>query len=487
MRQGMRRTVLIGLVVLVAVWLAPASGAKATPSFTPPGHVPPGQEKCATSAPIRFEWFKGYDDPSTPDALDRVGALEVGSPSARNVLVLNPGTSSGAAYFVPLAQDIVRLTNGQWQVWSVERRENQLEDQSEADLAKQGKVSLQQLFDYYLGWLTNPSVTNHLQLIPDADVAYAKNWGMKVEIEDLHNVVEAAKARGNNVVMGGHSLGGSITTAYATWDFNGKPGAKDLSGLVFIDGGSGPTGISAGDAATALQNLQNGSPWLAFGGIPSPFVGIFGAGGGLNAVLEPNAPAIAQNFSLLPPSLVPPVPVTNEAIFGYGVDTETSPSNLIAAQVHAGHLAASGTPRGWDRAGEITPIQRYATMLSGAGVLGHDGTAWYHPMRLTIDSGAVAAGNPNPAQAVLDVDAIHGSDLDKHLKIYAFGAALGGQRVLDAASALAAQSHIPASNVTLVNRASTYSHNDPNAASPVNDFVANLIPFLEGAERPPGC
>jgi hypothetical protein len=51
--------------------------------------------------------------------------------------------------------------------------------------------------------------------------------------------------------------------------------------------------------------------------------------------------------------------------------------------------------------------------------------------------------------------------------------------VLDAASALARQSHIPRSRLTLVNRASTYAHNDPNSAAPKNDFVKYLLPFLK--------
>ena len=84
-------------------------------------------------------------------------------------------------------------------------------------------------------------------------------------------------------------------------------------------------------------------------------------------------------------------------------------------------------------------------MFSGMGLKGLDGTAWYHPQRLTIDSGAVAAGNANPAQEVLDVHATHGHDLPKKLRIYAFGAALGGQRVLDAATILAAPVGHPAS------------------------------------------
>jgi hypothetical protein len=194
--------------------------------------------------------------------------------------------------------------------------------------------------------------------------------------------------------------------------------------------------------------------------------------------------AAAQSFPLLPANLKPPVPAaTNEAQFGFGVDTETSPPTLVAAQVHAGHLAGSGDPRGWEQAGEITPIRRYAGMLAGAGLTGMDGTAWYHPLRLTIDAGAVAAGNANPAQAVLGVKAVHGHDLSRHLRIYAFGAALGGQRVLDAATNLAHQSGIPDDRVTLVNRQATYAHNDPSSASPVNDLLDSLLPFLDRIDR----
>lgn len=429
---------------------------------------------------VSFEWMKGYDDPATPNNLDRVGVLKIGSPRARNVLVLVPGTSAGAAYFAPLAEDVVRDTNGRWQVWSVERRENQLEDQSMLDAYKQGRITAQQFFEYYLGFLTNPSVTNHFQTIPDSSVAFARGWGMNVEIQDLHRVVEEAHEHGRRVVLGGHSLGGSITTAYATWDFHGRPGASDLAGLVYIDGASGPTPVSATQATQALQTLQTSTPWLAFGGIGAPFLGLFSALGSTLASLAPNAPATLAGFSLLPPSIVPPVPATNEAGFGFAVDTKTSPPNLRAAQVHAGQLAAAGTPRAWDRAGAITPIGRYAAMLSGTGILGVDGSAWYHPMRLTIDAGAVADGNPNPAQSILDVRAIHGHDLSKHLRMYAFGAALGGPNVLAATQLLAAQSGIPASNLVLVNRQSTYAHNDPSAATPTNDFVANLIPFLDG-------
>jgi hypothetical protein len=284
-------------------------------------------------------------------------------------------------------------------------------------------------------------------------------------------------------VVGGHSLGGSITTAYATWDFGGKPGAKGLSGLVFIDGGSGPTPVSRDDAQKSLDDLSQGSPWLAFGGIPAPLAGVFNATGALSVLVDPDSPSLGQQFRLLPDNLKPPVPATNAGQYGYALDTETSPSTLAAAQAHLGHLAASGDPRGWDDAGELTPLRRFAEMFSGFGLKGLDGTAWYHPRRLTIDGGAVAAGNANPAQQVLDVHATHGHDLSKKLRIYAFGAALGGTRVLDAAKVLAQQSGIPKNRLVLVDRHTTYAHNDPSSASPKNAFVQNLIPFLKKVSR----
>jgi pimeloyl-ACP methyl ester carboxylesterase len=434
----------------------------------------------SSAVAARFEWIDGYDDPATPNQYDKVGILQEGSPSAKKILVLVPGTSASAAYFDPLAQDIVRRAKG-WQVWAVERRENLFEDHTMADRLKRGEATPQQLFDYYLGYLTKPSVTEHITNVPDASVLFARGWGMRVAVEDLRQVIEKAREQSREVVLGGHSLGGSITTAYATWDFNGQLGARDLSGLVFIDGGSGPASLTAEQAAETLDNLSHQSPWLTFGGIAPPYAGLFNIVGSTLAKVDPNSRSIVQGFPFVPSSLRAPVIVTNEAGYGFSLDTETSPPQLAAAQVHAGHLAASGDPRGWDPAGEITPIQRVATMFSGGDLLGLDGTAWYHPMRLTIDSQAVGAGIANPAQDVLDVHSIHGRELS--LPIYAFAAALGNQRVLAAARLLASQSSIPDRAVTLVDRSTTYAHVDPLAAYPDNDFVSTVVPFLEKLKK----
>src|SRR3954471_24721922 len=110
-----RRSVLIALLVLLAA--APAAGARTS-----------------------FERIPGYKSPGTPAKYNKVGILEFGSAKAKNVLVLNPGTSASAAYFAPLARSIVAGAKG-WQVWAVERRENLLEDQSMPNRGKSGKAT----------------------------------------------------------------------------------------------------------------------------------------------------------------------------------------------------------------------------------------------------------------------------------------------------------------------------------------------------------
>ncbi|HXQ44825.1 MAG TPA: alpha/beta hydrolase [Acidimicrobiales bacterium] len=441
--------------------------------------VAAGGVSAATPKALSVTWMKGYAAPGTPARYDKVGVIKVGPSTAKNVLVLEPGTSAGGAYFVPLAQWIVSRTRG-WQVWSVERRENLLEDQSELNLFKEGKATATQLFDYYLGYLNNKSVTTHFQTIPTSTVEFAKQWGMKVAVEDLHRVIKAAAKLGGKVVLGGHSLGGAVVTAYATWNFKGRAGADALAGLVYIDGGS----LSAVTQQTATQELHaldlpGATPWLAFGGIAPPYAGLFNATGSAAALLDPDDPSLGQTSGLLPADIVPKVPVTNLGQYGYALNAATSPPSLAAAQGHLGvGLTTTGPVHGWNGTGALTPITRFATMFSGYPMTNVDGTEWYFPQRLTDDTGAVDNGNPNPAQKTLDLDATMGHHLPRDLRIYAFGAHLGGAAVLQDARLLARQSHIPSSHLTLVNRQSTYSHNDPAGAYPDNVFFSDLIPFL---------
>lgn len=466
----------------------------------------------APPAPIKVKlvWMPAPAAPETPTAfnfkdsrlrhdlnLNQVGVIKIGRRTAKNVVVFVPGTSGGGAYIVPFAKSLVQRL-GDWQVWSIERRENLLEDQSMLRRAKQGKATPAELFHYYLGYLTEHTGAPHMTQIPPERVSFARSWGMNVAIEDLHTVIEAAKAQGGKVVLAGHSLGGSVVTAYATWDFGGTPGADGLSGLVYDDGGSSPTPVSKEHAEEELTKLSKGSPWLAFGGIGSPYLGLFSSLGAQSTVQAPEEASLAEGFALLPSYLKPKnesgetIPVTNEAEFGFGVNVGTSPPSLIAAQVHAG-AGLEASPKedglvGWSGSGAISPLRRYAEMLAGTDTVHADGDEWYFPERLTIDTGAVAEGNANPAQEVLGEKAIHGHEIPASTKILAISSELDkafGGSVLTSAQILAEQSGIPAENLTLIDKEGEYAHNDPAAAEPEaniegNAFYAGLVPFLEG-------
>jgi pimeloyl-ACP methyl ester carboxylesterase len=429
--------------------------------------------------------------------LNKVGILKIApvGRKADNVLVLEPGTSAAAAYFVPFAKSLLEdpALKG-WQVWAVERRENFLENQKELTAYKSGTVSSEEFFNYYLGYLSNPSVTDHYRPVPESAVQFAKQWGMNVAVEDLKVVIEEAKKLGGKVVLGGHSLGGSVVTAYATWDFGGKPGAEGLSGLVYDDGGSSPLAISKEEAETSLAKLMQPAetPWLAFGGIPAPDLGLFSATGSALTAVAPKGPSQLEHFAFLPPDLRSPItPVTNEAGFGYSVNVGTSPLSLAAAQIHGG-AGVEAEPEadglhGWNGSGALTPVSRYAEMLSGlvsGTALRESGSEWYFPARLTLDTGAVGNGLANPAQEVLGLHSTMGEDLPRSLHILAIDSELdkllgGEQTTLTEAELLAAQSGISPSNVTLIEEKSSYAHNDPAGATPeINEFFKHLVPFL---------
>ena len=139
-----------------------------------------------------------------PARYDRVRVIEQGPRKADNVLVLVPGTSGGAAYFRPVARDIVAGLPG-WKTWSVDRRENLLEDHSVLGPVVARERPAGDAFRYYLESLTDTSITP--RFTPVADAGYARRWGMGVAVRDLRNVIRAARRGGRRVVLAGHSLG----------------------------------------------------------------------------------------------------------------------------------------------------------------------------------------------------------------------------------------------------------------------------------------
>ena len=260
------------------------------------------------------------------------------------------------------------------QVWAVDRRSEALEDTSRFAKALAGRITVQQAFDYYLGWLSNPSIQPHFQPIDSAQLRLRQAVGAALALQDVRRVVLSAKRQGKRVILGGHSLGASMTVAYASWDFGGHPGYKDLDGLVLIDGGLLGSFSTPDLAQTkkAIGGLDKAGPFVDLLGLNLPWAaGVFGEVGALAALKEPTAPSIAQSFPLLPPAFRPPIPVTNRGQLGYAFDASTSPKALSLIQVQAGMLGPTGD---WID-GEVTLIERLAHTFAQEPSNATDGTS----------------------------------------------------------------------------------------------------------------
>jgi hypothetical protein len=206
------------------------------------------------------------------------------------------------------------------------------------------------------GLVTDPSITKHFQFIPDADVACPRP-GHERRSRDMR--VPSKRPRRKAARLGGHSLGGSITTAMPRGTSTGSR-AHDLSARTRRR--QNPTPSSPDQANLQLQALRNGSPWLTFGGIPAPYAGLFNATGSTGVKIAPDNPSLGYAWPALPANLKPPVAPTNEGQYGYALDVKTSPMGLRAAQAHLGQLEESGD-LALGRHRRFTPITRHAEMF----------------------------------------------------------------------------------------------------------------------------
>jgi hypothetical protein len=399
-----------------------------------------------------------------PAKYDRVFVQQLGPRRHDRVIVLVPGTNGGAGGITPVARDIVARTR-RTQVWIVDRREQAFEDTSV--FAGGDPVAAQ---DYYLGF--------KYRRVLGTDATFVAEWGLRQQLEDLRRVVLRARRGGREVVLGGHSAGASTAVAYAAWDFAGRPGYRDLSGLVLIDGGLLGSFASSGlsRARQELREIRSGDVFLDLLGFGLPEInGIFAQLGALWAYRRPDEPSVLQQYPALPAFLKPPFPVTNEAQLGYAFDATTSPDALSLIHIRAGKLASSGAPRGWQD-GEITPIRRFARAYAADRP---NATEWYYPRRLLLDIDAASRLRQTPAARHLGLRLLHGRRID--VPLYAYGTALTEGGVARGAKRLARRSRIE--EVSIVDDRGT-SHLDPLSAAPRrNDFLRTVVPFLKRLSR----
>ena len=417
---------------------------------------------CAPAAALdRYVPMKAPPGPG-PAKYDRVFVKQLGPRSARAVLVLVPGTNGGAGGIVPVARDIVRRVP-RLQVWIVDRREQALEDTS---VFRTGDPQRAQ--DYYLGF--------QYKRVAGENAKFAAEWGLKLQLSDLRSVVRRASEGGRRVILGGHSAGASTAVAYAAWDFGGRPGYRDIDGLVLIDGGLLGSFKSANlaRARSELADIRSGRVFLDILGLGLPEInGIFTEVGALWAYTRPDEPSVLQQYPLLPDFVKPSVRVTNEALFGYAFDETTSPELLDIIHIRAGQLAESGDPKPWQD-GELTPIRRHARAWAAESP---NATEWYYPRRLLLDIDAASPLRQTAAARFLGLRLRHGRRID--VPLYAYSTDLTAGRVARGARRLAAISRVPMSRVIDDRQA---AHLDPLSAAPArNRFLKTVVPFLKRA------
>jgi pimeloyl-ACP methyl ester carboxylesterase len=404
-----------------------------------------------------------------PAELNHVTVHQFGPKSAKRVLVLMPGTVGGAGDFTLIARTLVKRVPS-LQVWAIDRRSNALEDTATFARALRGEIPLQQAFDYYLNG-------GGFRFRGANEDPYARDWGMAVALDDARAVVLRARDHGRRqVVLGGHSLGASLTVAYAAWDFNGRPGYRDLAGLVLIDGGllGSFDAYDLAQAQQAIASLQTSDPFADSLGLGLPeATGLFAEIGGLYAKLAPTASATTlQNYSLLPPQFKPPFPVTNRALFGFNFDRDTSPL-ASDQQINGGGLAATGDPRDWVDGG-VSPVSRLAATF---GQEPTNAVEWYFPKRLTIDTNGADQMRRNDVGNFLGLRLFHTRKVN--LPLYAIATNLAGAHVLDGARNFIRRSRTTRRESMLVNRNPLMSHLDPLIAAPkTNAFLKTVVPFL---------
>lgn len=192
----------------------------------------------------------------------RPSAQQDVSPAAADaVIVLMPGMLSGANALSYLAEQLVYEGVAQQRhiaVIAVERRNQCLNDLDGFNVAEAAR-DVQQAVDYYYhgGELQGKQFAGFYR---SRDLAFLAEFGLARVVEDFHTVAEhvlpSQDDRRQKLFVGGHSLGGNITSAYMGWDFDGNrattedAGYANAAGFIRLDIGITPREAARDDLLT---------------------------------------------------------------------------------------------------------------------------------------------------------------------------------------------------------------------------------------------
>ncbi|MGH9137807.1 MAG: hypothetical protein ACRD0G_12275 [Acidimicrobiales bacterium] len=196
-----------------------------------PAHLGQHPPACDSLSHLRYRLAGTPDDPSHADA----------------VVSLQPGYTGGASSFDTLARNLVlelaaRGTTAE--AWAMERRSHGLTDATgmrAAFAAKNHRLAL----DYYYRhqpidgrWFDGWAPRSAQRFLTELGIAQTVlDWHFVLTHELPDRAARAAK-----LFIGGHSLGGPLSSFYCQWDFDGDrtssggPGYAQIAGVVGLDG-----------------------------------------------------------------------------------------------------------------------------------------------------------------------------------------------------------------------------------------------------------
>ncbi len=210
---------------------------------------------------LRFRHAGGPKDPRDADA----------------VFSIIPGFLAGAGSFDQVARNTVRSAAGMGadvEYWAIDRRANCLEDFRGIRAAARAKDPTI-AWDYYWGG-REVGGKRFAGFVSREDAAFLGQVGIEQTMEDWYTVnrtgMPGRRNRERKMICGGHSLGGPLTSIYASWDFDGDPeterdaGYRNCAGLVGLDTSFGFSGMSSsssgGGEVAGLVGASGAAPYI---------------------------------------------------------------------------------------------------------------------------------------------------------------------------------------------------------------------------------
>ena len=277
-------TVRAPIAALIALLAVPALAGAAPTRGERAVHTPAPDKRVVKESAVRLYAPMPETSPEHPEACDWISYLRFRhadgprrSSRADAVLTLMPGIFAGGGSFDQVARHTIRRAakrDAMVEVWGIDRRSNCLEDHRGVRAGvKTGDPRVS--FGYYF---EGREVDGHTfpGFADDQEAAFLREVGLKQTIEDWHTVITrempSQRKRQRKLICGGHSLGGPLTAALASWDFDGDPetdadaGYNQCAAFVGLDTTvslSGDDGGGAGAGIVTDAVAQSGaSPYV---------------------------------------------------------------------------------------------------------------------------------------------------------------------------------------------------------------------------------